>query len=182
MWSAPAERLLKFLKCFGPTGDSPPRQRNPIWNDSPLSESRARFGRLRTAVSLRVLHLAQLLTGYAQRQAGPRLWLQEVPIGRAHRHPDRGGRSWPPGAFRLAGGSSRQGRLQSENVQFLHRWHQGGDRNGRGRQRHGHRLPGRRPRPPAGRTARSCPRISASFGWQTFAEERPCRHRREPGA
>jgi len=53
--------------------------------------------------------------------------------------------------FRLVGGRSRQGRLQSQDVQFLHRRHQGGDRDGGRRQRHRPRLPGRGPRlPPTG--------------------------------
>ncbi len=35
---------------------------NPIWNDSSLSESRARFGQLQTSVSVRLLHVSQVLT------------------------------------------------------------------------------------------------------------------------
>ena len=38
--------------------------------------------------------------------------------------------------LRLDRGGGREGRLQSEDVQFLHRRHQGGDRDGRRRQRH----------------------------------------------
>ncbi len=57
--------------------------------------------------------------------------------------------------LRLVGRVRRQGRLQSEDVQLLHRRHQGSDRDGRGRQRHRPRLPGRRPGLPARRPARS---------------------------
>ena len=46
------------------------------------------------------------------------------------------------GLLRLDRGGSREGRLQPEDVQLVHRRHEGGDRDGGGRQRHRPRLPG----------------------------------------
>ena len=71
------------------------------------------------------------------------------------------------GLLRLDRGRGRQGRLQSEDVQLLHRRHQGGDRDGGGRQRHRARLPGRRPRLPARPACTIWPACSGR--WRTAA-------------
>ena len=84
--------------------------------------------------------------------------------------------------LRLDRRGGRQGRLQSEDVQLLHRRHQGRDRDGGGRQRHRPRLPGRRPRLPAGRPARPRPGVPPGGGRRPHGEVGPRRHRRQPGA